>query len=233
MQVNLLATSRLDSSVKCQRCAEFRFRRHSPGANPQKGSQKIAVGHRQALSGGPAEVSESSVDRKQIAELLEGLSSAWNRGNGEDYARFFTQDCDYVAFDGTHIKGRRDNAVHHQLLFDTVLRNSRLSYDGTASIRFIHANVAIMHAMGSVLLPWQTRVHPRRRSYQTYVLVRTGISGWLIAAFHNSRVRPVAIPRGFLLRLVMGYFSLRTFVVRAFRSPTTLLLARRSKSPQI
>lgn len=58
------------------------------------------------------------------------MANAWNSGDGEAYADLFAEDCDYVAFDGTHLSGRSANARHHQALFDTVLVGSRLVLGG-------------------------------------------------------------------------------------------------------
>lgn len=71
-----------------------------------------------------------------------------------------------------------------------------------------------MHAFGSVLLRWQDAVTPRRRSNQTYVVVR-GADGWRITAFHNTRYRPMRLPTGFALKTILLGMRLRTVVSRA------------------
>jgi uncharacterized protein (TIGR02246 family) len=148
-------------------------------------------------------------DRAEIASLARRMTAAWNRGDGEAYAALFTDDSDYIAFDGTHLRGRTANARHHQALYDTVLRGSRLVFEGDPEIRFIGPDVAVMHAMGSVLLPWQDAVTAKRRSNQTYVVVRRP-EGWRITAFHNTRYRPRGLPAGFALKAVLFAMRLRT-----------------------
>jgi uncharacterized protein (TIGR02246 family) len=147
-------------------------------------------------------------DRAEIASLARRMTAAWNRGDGEVYAALFTDDSDYIAFDGTHLRGRTANARHHQALYDTVLRGSRLVFEGDPGIRFLAPDVAVMHAMGSVLLPWQDAVTARRRSNQTYVVVQRP-EGWRIAAFHNTRYRPTALPAGFGLKAILLVMRLR------------------------
>ena len=149
-----------------------------------------------------------------IAGLTRRMSETWNAGDGPAYAAIFTPDCDYIAFDGTHLKGREENARHHQALFETVLKGTRLVFEGEAQIRFLSDGVALMHAMGSVLLPWQDRVTAKRRSNQTYVVVREK-EGWCIAAFHNTRFRPMRLPTGRMLRLIRGLMRPRTAISRA------------------
>jgi uncharacterized protein (TIGR02246 family) len=148
-------------------------------------------------------------DRVEIAQLTRKMTAAWNRGDGEAFGRLFTDDCDCIAFDGTHLKGRAENIRHHQALFDTVLRGSRALFEGWPEIRFVAPDVAVMHAFGSVLLPWQDAVTPKRRSNQTYVAVRRP-EGWRITAFHNTRYRPMRVPTGFALKAILFTMSLRT-----------------------
>jgi uncharacterized protein (TIGR02246 family) len=153
-------------------------------------------------------------DVASIRKLPAGLANAWNAGDGAAYADFFTSNCDYIAFDGTHLKGRAQNASHHQLLFDTVLRDSRLVFEDDVDVRLLGTEVALMHAKGSVLLSWHSTLPPSRRSIQTFVLVRTGES-WRIRAFQNARIRPMTLPQGFALRLLLAAMRLRTHWSRA------------------
>lgn len=159
------------------------------------------------------------VDEPSVRALVPHLEAAWNRNDGAAYASVFTDDCDYIAFDGTHLRGREANAEHHARLFASVLHGSTLRYDNVV-VRFLAPTVAVMHANGSVLMPWQTTVSPRRRSLQTYVVVNTG-SAWRIAAFQNVRVRPLVVPRGFALKVLLGFFRLRTALewLRRRRTP--------------
>ena len=102
-------------------------------------------------------------------------------------------------------------ARHHQALFDTVLYGSRLVFEGAPAVRLLGQDVALMHAFGSVLLPWQDAVTPKRRSNQTYVVVR-GAEGWRITAFHNTRYRPMGLPSGFALRAILLAIRLCTML---------------------
>jgi uncharacterized protein (TIGR02246 family) len=147
-------------------------------------------------------------DETAIRALVRHLEDSWNANDGHRYAAAFTEDCDYIAFDGTYLKGRQANAAHHQALFESVLRQTRLTFENV-TVRFVAPTVAIMHGYGSVLMPWQATVTPRRLSLQTYVIVREGDT-WRIAAFQNSRVRPLAVPKGVALRLLLWFFRART-----------------------
>jgi uncharacterized protein (TIGR02246 family) len=142
-------------------------------------------------------------ERAAIVDLTQWMSEAWDAGDAATYGELFAADCDYVAFDGTRLKGRDENMRHHRALFDTVLKGSRLVFEGAPQIRFLSRDVAVMHAWGSVLLPWQSRVTPQRRSIQTYVVVRERDGCWRITAFHNTRYRPLKVPRGWRLTLIL------------------------------
>jgi hypothetical protein len=50
------------------------------------------------------------------------------------------------------------------------------------SLEFLSSSVALVHTAGS----------GRKKSYQTYVLVKSD-AGWLIRSFQNTRVQPLSI----------------------------------------
>jgi uncharacterized protein (TIGR02246 family) len=152
--------------------------------------------------------SSRPADERAILELTRHLAESWNRHDADAYASVFSDNSDYIAFDGTHLEGRNANARHHARLFESVLRGSRIVFEDVA-IKFLTTDVAVMHGMGSVLLPWQRAVTPGRRSLQTYVVVRQD-GTWRIAAFHNVRVRPMRLPTGLGLRLIVLAMHART-----------------------
>ncbi len=171
----------------------------------------------QAVQRNTAEYEAAS--REAIVDLTRRMEHAWNTADGNAYAGSFTADCDYVAFDGTHLRGRDANARHHQLLFDSVLRNTRLVFEGQPAVRFVADDVAVVHTMGSVLFPWQSRVTPKRRSNQTLVAVRQP-EGWRVAAFHNTRYRPTTLPTGLPLKLILALLRMRASLSRKRRRRT-------------
>jgi uncharacterized protein (TIGR02246 family) len=144
------------------------------------------------------ETTTHQTDEAEIRTLFEDLLGDWGRGDGEAYGSRFTEDADYVAFDGTHTRGRREISASHQQLFDRFLQGTRLT-GRILSIKFPGLDVALVHATGGTIMRGKTRPSPERASIQTLVAVREG-DGWRFAAFHNSRVRPIARgPAGFLI----------------------------------
>jgi uncharacterized protein (TIGR02246 family) len=131
----------------------------------------------------------NQTDEAQILALFEDLLGDWGRGDGEAYGSRFTEHADYVAFDGTRTRGRREIATSHQQLFDKWLKGTRLT-GRVLSIKFPSPDVAIVHATGGTVMRGKTKPSPERDSIQTLVAVREG-TVWRFAAFHNSRVRPI------------------------------------------
>ena len=87
-------------------------------------------------------------DEVKILALFEDLLGDWSRGDGEAYSSRFTEEADYVAFDGTHTRGRREIAASHQRLFDGFLEGTRLT-GRVLSIKFPSPDVALIHATGA------------------------------------------------------------------------------------
>lgn len=67
-------------------------------------------------------------------------------------------------------------------------------------------------------MPWQSAAARRRRSLQTYVVVRND-DGWRIAAFQSVAVRPLRIRRGLALRLRRALVKLRTVLANGRLEP--------------
>ena len=144
------------------------------------------------------EITTHQTDEAQILALFDDLLEDWGRGDGEAYGSRFTEDADYVAFDGTRTRGRREIAASHQQLFDKWLKGTRLT-GRILSVTFLGSDVALVHATGSTIMRGKSVPSPERDSIQTLVAVRDG-GGWRFAAFHNSRVRPIGNnPAAFLI----------------------------------
>lgn len=153
-------------------------------------------------------------DRKAIKALIDGLAEAWNRHDGAAYAAAFTEDADYIAFDGTHVRGRRAIARLHRYLFENALRASRRIFEGSPRLRFFNPDTAVAIIEGAVMMPWQRRSIRRRRSIQTYVLVRRE-GEWRITAFHTSRVRPMPVS-GITFGMAQLMVRVRSAVAKSF-----------------
>lgn len=128
----------------------------------------------------------ASADEQAVRDLFRQLLEAWGRGDGAAYGALFTEDADYVAFDGSNRRGAETIGAHHQQLFDTWLKGTRL-VGQIDSLRFLGPDVALLHASGGTIFPGQNDERGRRPSIQTLVAVRRG-DGWRFTAFHNTRI---------------------------------------------
>jgi uncharacterized protein (TIGR02246 family) len=139
------------------------------------------------------ETSQSTISQSTgeavFRALYQQLMDGWNEGSGAAFATPFAEDGDLIGFDGTHLKGRREIAQFHQGLFETYLKGSRLVGQVTSS-RFLSPNAALIHAVGGTVMRGKSAPSPERDSIQTLVL-RKHNGEWRIAAFQNTRVRPM------------------------------------------
>jgi uncharacterized protein (TIGR02246 family) len=127
-----------------------------------------------------------------LRDLFARMCAAWTAGSADAYGACFVENCDYVSYDGTHARGRQVMVDNHDRLFRGVLTGSML-VGRVESIRYLRPDVAVIHATGSVLMPWRSTLPKRRLSRQTIVAVNED-GRWRVAALHNGRVRPVTIP---------------------------------------
>ena len=117
-----------------------------------------------------------------------------------------------MAFDGTHFDSRAQIAQFQQKLFDTHLKGTRLV--GTVTgVRFLGPPRGAPARGGRHDHATQVRARAEREPIQTLVAVRTG-DGWALAAFQNTRIRPIRNGRTFLVTAVGDRLW------RLFRLPT-------------
>jgi len=118
---------------------------------------------------------------------FENLKRAWNKGDGDLYASYFTNDCDYIAFDGQHLSGRKENAEMHNKLFKGFLKGSKLTGE-IKDIRFLTSEIVIYHSIGAVQLRFQKREPKNRLSINTNVVIKEN-GNWRISSFQNTRIK--------------------------------------------
>jgi uncharacterized protein (TIGR02246 family) len=138
-------------------------------------------------------VFDEPAQRRAIFALGTALQDAWNRGDAAGYASLFTDDADFVAWNGSYGRGRQAIEDGHRRLFDGPLASSRMVLvDDHAeaappeSLRFLRPDVAVMVISGAVTLAGQSATGPDHESVQTFVLTKNG-TGWRVAAFQNTR----------------------------------------------
>lgn len=121
-----------------------------------------------------------------IEALFERLKQAWNKGDAGLYGSCFTDEADYVTFQGEHLQGRGAIADVHKALWQGVLKGSKLVGE-IKDVRILSEDAAIFHGLGAVKLRWQKAAPKKRDSINTNMLVKQN-GEWKIAAFQNSRI---------------------------------------------
>jgi uncharacterized protein (TIGR02246 family) len=137
-------------------------------------------------------LNSTSDDEAAIQDLYQQMIDGWNAGNGNAFAAPYTDDSDFIGFDGTYMKGRQEIASFHQMLFDKFLRGSRL-IGKIRSMRFVTMDIAIMIAVGGTVMAGQSDVEPERNSIHTIVAVKYD-NHWYFTAFQNSRAQYIGRP---------------------------------------
>ena len=133
----------------------------------------------------------NAADEAAIRALLQKCIEGWNKGSGEAFAAQFAEDSDFVSANGMHIKGRKQNASHHQQIFDTFFKGTRL-WAQVKSVRFLRPDVALLHTQGTILRPGESDASPEPASIQTLTVSKHG-NEWLVDAFQNT---PIQRPTG-------------------------------------
>ncbi len=113
------------------------------------------------------------------------MIDTWNRGSGEGFATPFSETADFLTFDGTHLKGRKEIAAFHQQALDTVLKGPRLESE-VNFVRFVNSQLALMHVVFRAILPGQTESSSSRDSLPLYVVTK-GDEGWQVEGLLNTR----------------------------------------------
>lgn len=143
---------------------------------------------------------EDQAEEQAIHQLFQQLMTAWGAGDAEAYGALFTEDADYIAFDGMNQKGRQAIIASHKPLFERFLKGSTLTGD-LVSLHLIAPNLALAHAVGSIIDAGRRTPKPERLSSQTLLAIKEH-GTWRFRAFHNTRVRPIGQGGGFFAWLI-------------------------------
>jgi len=114
------------------------------------------------------------------------------------FEALFTENCDYITFNGQHLKGIEENFTTHLRLSGMKLFRGAILESGNVQIRFIGPDTAVAIATGGIRFRWQKKLPESRLSINTNVFIRQQNGDWKIASFQNSRIRKP----GFLQRLL-------------------------------
>lgn len=126
-------------------------------------------------------------DRDAVTKVIASLIEAWRHHDADAYGAQFTQDATYVTFAGTYYQGRRDIIDSHRALFTKILKGTLLA-DEILGIRFYGPDAAVITGRGD---SYKGSKPKKLTKVQTYTLVREPDGQWRIAAFHNTKRKPL------------------------------------------
>jgi uncharacterized protein (TIGR02246 family) len=130
---------------------------------------------------------DRSADEQALHDLFQVSKDGWNQGDGAAYAASFTEDADYILWNGTHLKGRPAIAAAHQQLFETRLQGSRLE-GFIKHIRFLSDDIALLHLQSSPQIRGQQVPAQEQYAIQTLVAIRQA-DGWRFTSFQNTLIQ--------------------------------------------
>lgn len=128
-------------------------------------------------------------DIAAIRHLQQIQEEAWSRGDGRAMASTFTEDADFVTFNGDHLHTREGIAEGLQYYFDTYLQGTRL-LQLDEQLRFPSRNLAVLVRTGCVLWDNEPTCRTEALSVNTRVAVKRN-GKWLFETFQNTRIRPI------------------------------------------
>jgi uncharacterized protein (TIGR02246 family) len=135
----------------------------------------------------PDQVESATPERTAVLAVVQALGDTWGRHDADAYGDLFTDDATYVTFLGTHYQGKQEIIESHRTLFATYLKETRLAA-AVLTVRFPGPGVALLTGRGDT---YKGPTPKKLRKVQTYVLVRRADGSWRIAAFHNTKRRPL------------------------------------------
>lgn len=135
-------------------------------------------------------MTDIDTDRDAVLALAQGMTDAWNAGDGGAYGELFTEDATYIAFNGMRMNGRGEIAATHAWLFEGPLKGTKLGASAQGGdgveVRFLTPDVAHVISAGGMAMAADGPADPGHDSLVTLVAVRTP-EGWRFAAFQNTR----------------------------------------------
>lgn len=123
-------------------------------------------------------------EEQAIRQVVETMIEGWNTGSGEQFASVFTDDHDFIVWNGYYFTGMNQvqNAASHQQLFDTMYKDTK-NHAVVDNIRFIREDLALIHILAAVTPKDDAR--PKDPQVLISAILEKQSSGWKMLSFHN------------------------------------------------
>jgi uncharacterized protein (TIGR02246 family) len=145
-----------------------------------------------AHGGNDTDKSQLVIDQA-ITLLFQEICTAWREGDAKRFARPFMDDARFVTFDGSVLIGPKQISAYHETPFATNLAETELRF-GPLNVRPIDSSVYIVDSTGGISRGGNMDGELIGASTQTFLLKLENDGHMRIAAFQNTRVRPIDGP---------------------------------------
>ena len=134
----------------------------------------------------------TETDSIEIQKLYQQKICGWNIGDAVKFAEPYSEDADFIGFDGTYLEGKQQIIMFHAVLFDKFVRGTRL-VGKVKHIRFPIPPVAIVSRNKRNNWGRGHRINPERNSIHTIVAVKAN-QVWKSTSFQNTRAQYMGNP---------------------------------------
>lgn len=128
-------------------------------------------------------MADDQARESEIHRVVERLSEAWRAGDGSAWADEFAEDADFTAWFGLRLKGKKEIAFGHQMIFDNFYADTTFDLS-VQNIRFVRDDVAIALLVGSVARDGEAI--PEEPDAVPLVVLEQRGDDWKIIAFQNT-----------------------------------------------
>ncbi len=85
--------------------------------------------------------------RSEIQKVIAGLEAGWNNASGEEFARYFETDAEFVNIYGSYARGQAAIGDAHEGILHSIYSGSRVAY-AVLGVRELAEGIAVAHVSG-------------------------------------------------------------------------------------
>ncbi|RYY61681.1 MAG: SgcJ/EcaC family oxidoreductase [Chitinophagaceae bacterium] len=133
-----------------------------------------------------ANSTDSTLDRKEITQLVKNYEDAWNRHDFAGLAKNYTIDATWVNWFGAMYTGRADIQSHYETTHSTYFKDTRYYTRSIEDITFIKPDVAVIHVRTG--LTGDSRYPGQVFEFRRMMVLTKTDGQWLIFAGQNAKL---------------------------------------------
>lgn len=139
----------------------------------------------------PSEVARDNgvSDKAAFDHIRQQQADAWYKEDGTSFSATFTEDADFVTFNGDYLRTRSGIRDGLQYYFDNYMEPTQIKYLDE-HVRYSSRNVVTIVRKTCLVAEGSTDCRDGSLSFNTNVLVRQH-GQWLQSSFQNTRIQPI------------------------------------------